>query len=61
MNDIIYKYRNLAIYAPVDKSKKIQINCVDDDVDDGGGYVDMNQKEVKKLVDSLNAWLKEEL
>ena len=58
MNDIIYKYRNLAIYALVDKSKKIQINCVDDD---GGGYVDMNQKEVKKFVDSLNAWLKEEL
>ena len=60
---IIYKQRNMTINAYVEvgksgkKSRGIEITCGDDM---GLGYLDLNQKEVEKLVESLNAWLKED-
>ena len=61
---IIYNQRNITINAYVEvgksgkKSKGIEITCGDDDM--GMGYLDLNQNEVKKLIESLNVWLKEE-
>ena len=58
----IHKQRNMTINAYVEvgksgkKSRGIEITCGGDD---NLGYLDLNQKEVKKVVESLNDWLKE--
>ena len=65
MTKTIYELQNLTIFAYVEvsksgkRSKRVQINCDDEDYDNSG-YADLNQKEVKKLIESLNAWLKED-